>query len=70
MYLNGNNGDLGIKGKLTASEVEVKVGGWADFVFNSDHKLRTLGEVEQFIKTNNHLPEIPSEAEVKKNGVR
>jgi hypothetical protein len=28
-----------------------------------------LGEVEQFIKANNHLPEIPTEAEVKENGV-
>jgi hypothetical protein len=25
--------------------------------------------VEQFIKANNHLPEIPTEAEVKQNGV-
>lgn len=69
MFLNANNGNLGIKGKLTASEVQVKVGGWADFVFKPNYNLRTLGELEQYIKVNNHLPDVPSATEVNENGI-
>ncbi len=60
---------LAVEGTIGAREVKVTTAAWADFVFLPTYKLRTLGEVEQFIKTNNHLPEIPTEAEVKENGV-
>jgi len=81
MRIVGSNGNVGIgttnplyklsvKGTIGCGEVKVEVvTGWADFVFKPSYKLRSLGEVEQFIKTNNHLPEIPTEAEVKENGV-
>ncbi|AXT62448.1 hypothetical protein D1816_19460 [Aquimarina sp. AD10] len=69
MYLNGNNGNLGIRGKLTSSEVEVKVGGWADFVFNDDYQLPSLEEVENHIQKKGHLANIPSEIEVIRNGI-
>ncbi len=42
---------------------------WADYVFDKTYKLRPLSEVEDFIKANKHLPEIPSANEVVKNGV-
>ena len=42
---------------------------WADFVFASDYQLPSLPSVEEYIKHHNHLPDIPSEAEVKKNGI-
>lgn len=60
---------LAVEGTIAAREVKVTAEAWADFVFHPNYKLRTLGEVEQFIKTNNHLPEIPTETEVKENGV-
>ncbi|NVO09213.1 MAG: hypothetical protein HXX16_04550 [Bacteroidales bacterium] len=61
---------LSVKGTIGCGEVKVEdVSSWADFVFHPTYKLRTLGEVEQFIKTNNHLPEIPTESEVKQNGI-
>jgi hypothetical protein len=41
---------------------------WADQVFSTDYKLRNLNEVENYIQENNHLPDIPSAAEVRKNG--
>jgi len=44
-------------------------GNWADFVFADDYKLRSLDAVESFIKENKHLPEIPSTAEVHKEGL-
>lgn len=42
---------------------------WADYVFKEDYDLPTLQEVEQHIKENGHLKDIPSEAEVLKNGI-
>jgi len=61
---------LAVNGTIGAKEVKVEnTSAWPDFVFRTNYKLRTLGEVEQFIKTNNHLPEIPTESEVKQNGV-
>ena len=54
--------------KNIAEEVEVTINGWADYVFQNDYTLKPLHEVEQFIKENKHLPEVPSEKEVKENG--
>ena len=69
MYLNGSNGNLGLRGKLTCDEVQVKSGGWADFVFKDDYNLLTLDEVEDHIQKQGHLPNIPSEKEVLQNGI-
>lgn len=44
-------------------------GGWSDFVFNDDYQLMPLNKVESFIEKNKHLPEIPSAAEVAKDGI-
>jgi hypothetical protein len=66
------NGIVNAK-KIYAQEVEVKLNAigsyWFDHVFEKDYKLMSLSELEQFIKTNKHLPEIPSEKEVKENGI-
>ncbi len=60
---------LDVAGTIRCTEVKVVALPWSDFVFHPTYKLRTLGEVEQFIKANNHLPEIPTESEVKQHGV-
>ncbi len=66
---NPGNYKLAVEGIIGAREVKVTTSAWADFVFHPTYKLRTLFEVEQFIKINKHLPEIPTEAEVKENGI-
>ena len=38
-------------------------------MFDKNYHLSTLAEVEQYIKKNGHLPEIPSATEIEKNGV-
>jgi hypothetical protein len=38
-------------------------------VFQPGYRLQPLGEVRAFIRKHNHLPDIPSEAEVKEKGV-
>ena len=61
-----------VSGLLCAKEVRVSLTGapcWPDFVFSKDYKLLPLHEVEQFIAENQHLPNVPSAAEVKANGV-
>lgn len=60
---------LAVNGKITCQEVEVTLVGWPDYVFAKDYKLRSLSEVETFINENNHLPDVPSEQEVLKEGV-
>jgi hypothetical protein len=47
----------------------VNSGTWADYVFADKYALPSLQEVAGYIKTNKHLPGIPSAAEVEKNGV-
>ncbi len=41
---------------------------WSDFVFEKNYNLRPLTEVEQFIKVNKHLPDVPSAKEVAEDG--
>lgn len=60
---------LAVNGTITAGRVKVTQTGWADFVFHPAYKLPSLAEVEAFIQQNRHLAGIPSEAEVKANGV-
>lgn len=59
------------KGLLT-EKVKVAIytsGDWYDHVFSNEYKLRSLNDVEQFIKENKHLPDIPSAEEVVQNGL-
>ena len=61
---------LTVNGTIHATEVKVDLtGSLADFVFHPSYKLMPLNQVEQYVKTNSHLPEIPSAAEVSKNGL-
>ncbi len=41
---------------------------WRDDVFKSDYKLMPLEEVKNYIDQNKHLPEVPSEKNIKENG--
>lgn len=42
---------------------------WADYVFDDSYSLNSLKDVEQFIKKNKHLPDVPSAEEVVKEGI-
>lgn len=42
---------------------------WYDHVFHSDYDLMPLEEVESFINENSHLPSIPSQEDVDRDGV-
>ena len=58
-----------VNGTAVFNKVVVKPYPWADYVFNTEYRLRPLREVDQYIQQNHHLPEVPSAAEVEKNGL-
>lgn len=61
---------LAVAGDVIAAKVKVQqTSGWADYVFEPTYKLPSLKEVEQFIKENKHLPDVPSATEIEKNGL-
>jgi archaellum component FlaG (FlaF/FlaG flagellin family) len=76
-----NTGDIGIgttnpdmkltvNGNIHAKEVKIDLSIPApDYVFKENYNLRSIEDVEKFIKKNNHLPEIPSAKEFEKNGI-
>ncbi len=59
---------LDIAGTIRATEIKVEA-QTADFVFSDTYTLKDLGEVENFIKTHKHLPDIPSAEEMEASGV-
>lgn len=60
---------LSVNGTIGTKDVIVTNTGWSDFVFQPGYRLRPLSEVGAYIQANHHLPDIPSEAEVKEKGV-
>lgn len=54
---------------IRTRKVQVDQTTWPDYVFDQQYKLPTLKEVEAFIQKNKHLPDMPSAAEVEKNGI-
>ena len=41
----------------------------ADYVFAENYNLKSLSEVENYVKENKHLPGVPSAAEMAENGM-
>ncbi|MBK9402274.1 MAG: hypothetical protein IPN36_15965 [Bacteroidetes bacterium] len=59
---------LDVCGTMRAKEVRVST-GWCDYVFADDYKLPALRDVEAFIKTNKHLPEVTPGAIIESEGL-
>jgi hypothetical protein len=58
-----------VNGNIRTRKVRVDQDTWADYVFESNYQLRPIKEVEQYIQKEKHLPDVPSAAEVKKEGL-
>ena len=56
------------KGILAEDYSIAPINSWSDYVFNKSYNLKKLADVEEFIKKNNHLPDVPSAAEVAEKG--
>ena len=42
---------------------------WSDYVFEKDYHLKSIEEVEAFVKKNKHLPNVPSAKEIVEGGI-
>jgi len=60
---------LTVNGGILAEEIKVIADVGADFVFDKGYNLPKLSEVDTFIKTNKHLPEIPSAKDMQEDGL-
>jgi len=67
----GTNDLLAVNGTAVFVKAKVAVygGNWPDYVFAPTYHLTPLDSLEQFIKLNKHLPELPSAKEVEKDGI-
>lgn len=60
---------LTVAGDINAREVRVTVNAGADFVFANDYNLPSLATLDNYIKTNKHLPEIASAKQMQEDGI-
>lgn len=56
-------------GTFEVNKIKVTATGWADYVFDSSYRLRSLHEVQAYIQKHKHLPDVPSALEVRKEGL-
>lgn len=63
-----SNYKLFVNGGVLANEIRVRT-GWADYVFAKDYALKPIAEVEKFIASKGHLPNVPSATEVADSGI-
>jgi|GEM_PF-972512 len=67
-----NNYKLFVEDGILTEKLKVAINNtadWADYVFEENYKLKTLKEVNDFVKTNKHLPNVPSASEMVNNGL-
>jgi len=62
---------LSVNGKIRAHEIRVTTAAadWPDFVFEENHPLMPLDELEHFVKNKKHLPNIVPAKTAAENGV-
>ena len=71
-FITNADYQLIVKRGIRTEKVRVDIASvknWADYVFEDDYKLMSLKELDQYIKANGHLPNIPTSEEVVKDGV-
>jgi len=61
---------LAVNGIIRAKEVKVEATNWPDYVFGKGYQLMPLDELESYITENGHLPNIPTEAAIKQDGLK
>lgn len=62
------SGNLEVRGDIKATKITVNTRWWPDFVFNNNYSLMPLDSLDAYIKTNGHLPGIPSQDSVIASG--
>jgi len=67
--INDANYKLFVQTGIRTRKIKVDQDNWSDYVFGKEYTLRPIAEVEKFIQQYQHLPEVPSAADVKKEGI-
>ena len=61
---------LAVNGSTIATSMTVKLqSAWPDYVFKQEYQLPALSELKSYIDQYHHLPDMPSEREVSKDGI-
>jgi len=64
---------MGVDGRIICEGVKVKynntAGCWPDYVFEKGYAPMSLEKLSTYLEQNKHLPGVPSEAEVKQEGI-
>jgi hypothetical protein len=60
---------LAVNGNVHAKQVNIDMTGWSDYVFKRNYVLPSLTRIKAYIDQNHHLPEIPSEQQIIKDGL-
>ncbi|MFT3822667.1 MAG: Ig-like domain-containing protein [Chitinophagaceae bacterium] len=66
--ITNSEAKLAVNGAIYTNKLKVTQSSWADYVFDKGYKLRSLSEVEAYIRQHNHLPDVPATAEVQQQG--
>jgi len=67
--INPTTNKLEVKGTIRAEEVKVCLSQGCDFVFEEDYELMSLNDLNHFIKTNKHLPNVAPAAKMEAEGI-
>ncbi|HKK38816.1 MAG TPA: hypothetical protein VJ949_05335 [Cryomorphaceae bacterium] len=60
---------VSVNGNMICNELRVQLtGNWPDYVFDESYDRLSLDELGDFIKTEKHLPNVPSAAELEEQG--
>ena len=61
---------LAVAGDAIAESMTVDLqGNWPDYTFKKEYRLMPLADLKTYVDKNQHLPEIPSAAQVAKDGI-
>ena len=61
---------LSVSGKIICTEVRVNlIENWPDYVFKDGYPLMPLGRLEEYIRVNGHLPNVPAADEIEDSGM-
>lgn len=56
-------------GLVRSRQMKIDTDTWPDYVFDESYKLKSIEEIDNYIKENGHLPGVPNANEVISNGI-
>jgi hypothetical protein len=67
---NTSGYQLAVNGNAIANSLTLQLyGTWPDYIFDKSYQLLPLTDVQAYIDKNHHLPEVPSAADVARDGM-